>query len=172
METIALTQGERSIIDGVDRQWISEHRWYAVKQRKRRDCYAERKITISGKRAHIFLHQAVWEMHNGPIPAGMEIDHINGNGLDNRLRNLRLATRSQNMYNRRKLTTTSSKFKGVSYAKREGRWVAYIRQNRSRIHLGYFETELDAALAYDEKARELFGEFASLNFPPETLEAC
>jgi hypothetical protein len=101
-------------------------------------------------------------------PDGMEVDHINGNKIDNRRANLRIVTRSQNQMNRMKSGEgMSSKFKGVSFAALRQRWVAYITQDRIKIQIGYYKDELAAARAYDAKARELFGEFAYLNFPEE-----
>jgi len=94
------------------------------------------------------------------------IDHINGNGLDNRKENLRLATRSQNMQNSKKRKKTSSKYKGVGWSKKTKKWRARIWTVSGKcIHIGYFVSELDAAKAYDEKAKELFGSYYSPNFP-------
>jgi len=104
-------------------------------------------------------------MHNLVIniPDGMFCDHINRNGLDNRKANLRPATHTQNVWNRRKFKPYSrSKYKGVDDMKR---WRARIRVNGKRIYLGSFKTELDAAHAYDKAARKYHREFASLNFP-------
>ena len=96
------------------------------------------------------------------------IDHINHNKLDNRKDNLRIVTHQQNMWNRQKnINKTISKYKGVSYIKQEHRikrWVAYLFLNKKRITIGRFLTEKEAALAYDNKAKEIFGEYAKLNF--------
>lgn len=91
-------------------------------------------------------------------PKNLEVDHINGNKLDNRRENLRLATKSQNQWNRNKTKITVSKFKGVFKSK--NRWQVKIKQ----IYIGSFKTEHQAALAYDLWARDLFGEFAGTNF--------
>ena len=98
-------------------------------------------------------------------PAGMQIDHINGNGLDNRKVNLRLCNSSQNQRNARKRKSGTSRFKGVDWHKESKKWRARICVNRKRIHIGRYKSEFEAAQAYDKKAIELFGEFASLNFP-------
>jgi len=93
------------------------------------------------------------------------VDHINGNGLDNRKANLRLATRRQNQFNRRqRCDAVLSKYKGVTFRKKTNKWLVRIGYCGRRINLGLFDNETDAAKAYDEAAKELFGEFAALNF--------
>ena len=96
-----------------------------------------------------------------------DVDHINHNKTDNQPCNLRYITRQQNLMNRTKQTRrqTSSQFKGVHLQKKTGKWKGQIRFNKIPIHLGTFSDEEEAALAYDRKAQELFGEYAVLNFP-------
>ena len=101
-------------------------------------------------------------------PAYMLVDHINGNGLDNRKANLRLATGVQNGYNRRKTRKrTWSKYKGVTFDKRRKKWQAKIVVNGRKQYLGSFNNQLDGARAYDRAARKYHGEFAALNFADE-----
>jgi hypothetical protein len=101
-------------------------------------------------------------------PAGLLIDHRNRDTLDNRRNNLRLATYSQNGCNSKiDKTKTTSKFRGVRFIKKTGKWAANIRINGKKTWLGSFKTEIDAAKAYDAAAREYHGEFARLNFPEE-----
>ena len=92
----------------------------------------------------------------------MHCDHINHNGLDNRKANLRLCTPQQNACNRRPLERTS-KYKGVSWDQYISRWRADIEHNGRHICIGCFDYEQDAAIAYDDYAIDLFGEFAWLN---------
>jgi hypothetical protein len=92
-------------------------------------------------------------------------DHKDRNALNNQKENLRVATYSQNCRNVAKKSNTSSKYKGVSYHKSKKKWIASIRKDFILIHLGYFELEVDAAKAYDAKAKEIDKEFAVLNFP-------
>lgn len=93
------------------------------------------------------------------------VDHQNGDGLDNQRANLRPSTHGQNMFNRRLYKNSTSGFKGVTRRRRDGRWQAQIQANKQHRHLGYHDTAEEAARAYDAAARELFGDFARLNFP-------
>lgn len=122
--------------------------------------YAQRVIrrpdgTWTAERLHTFL--TGWPL----------VDHVNGNGLDNRRANLRAATPGQNQANMRRPRTNTSGFKGVSWFARTGKWRAYIGFENRQIHLGYFATPEEAARTYDAKAVELYGEFARPNFPEE-----
>ena len=91
------------------------------------------------------------------------VDHIDTNKTNNSPTNLRWCTNQMNIMNSRKHMNTTSKFKGVSFYKRDKKWVAHIRHNQKGFHLGYFKTQEEAGRAYNEKASELFGEFAKLN---------
>lgn len=111
-------------------------------------------------------------MHN-LITGWDRCDHANGDGLDNRRANLREATRSENMANRRKsVPGTTSRFKGVSLHADRRQWRAQIGVHGERVYLGLFPTEEAAARAYDERARVAFGEFAALNFPRPGEASC
>jgi hypothetical protein len=98
----------------------------------------------------------------GKQQKGYVIDHINRNKLDNRYENLRVITQKENSYNRTKNITSNNKYKGV--VKRGNKYIASITKDGKRHEIGGFETEEDAANAYDMMAQELFGEFAGLNF--------
>lgn len=109
---------------------------------------------------HKYLHRLVLGAKKGQI-----VDHINGNPLDNRRANLRLATRSQNLFNRGRPKHNTSGFKGVHFCKRTKRYRASIRANNRVVRLGRFDTAAKAARAYDKAARVHHGDFAQLNFP-------
>ena len=123
---------------------------------------------IIGYGTRIPLHRVLI----GAFP-GEVVDHINGDTLDNRLRNLRVCTNAENVRNSRKRAGSGSQFKGVTRIKGTDRWRAQIMVNGQKRNLGSFRDEESAARCYDAKARELHGEYARCNFPvtPATPEA-
>lgn len=100
-----------------------------------------------------------------------QIDHRSGNGLDNRKRNLRNATRSQNQRNKHPRDNCTSKYMGVSWDKKKRKWRATIQADKQVTHIGSFISEIDAAIAYDNYAAVLHGEFARFNFPNKRTAA-
>lgn len=108
---------------------------------------------------YLFMHRVITSAQ-----PGMDVDHINGNGLDNRKINLRVCTRSQNLQNKPRRPGTS-RFKGVYWNTRDLVWRAYISVNRSVTSLGQFRDEVEAAKTYDAAALKHFGPQARLNFP-------
>jgi len=98
-------------------------------------------------------------------PKGLLVDHIDGNGLNNRMSNIRSCTYAQNVQNRQPNINSRSRYKGVCWHKRNKKWQASITKSGKRLYLGQYDDQIEAALAYDRKAEELFGQFAYLNFP-------
>lgn len=123
--------------------------------------YLHSNVFLGGQRRTIRAHRAAIALTTGKWPV-KEVDHINGNKSDNRICNLREATRSQNAMNQRRHSGLSG-IKGVSFHK--GKWRSRIFVNGRSQHLGYFKTKEDAARAYDSAAMEYFGAFASPNLP-------
>lgn len=117
--------------------------------------YAARRIK-NAKPTIIYMHREI--MH---CPKNYEIDHINHNTLDNTKCNLRIATKQQNQANQLKNRGKQSKYKGVFKSKKK--WRARIRYKNTRINCGSFDSEAQAAMAYNTKAQELYGEYACLN---------
>jgi hypothetical protein len=98
-------------------------------------------------------------------PAGLVVDHRDCNGLNNRKSNLRLCTHQENSYNQRPRLGGTSRFRGVCWHKAKNKYIALIQKEGKRYFLGLFGDEIEAAVVYDIKAMELFGEFAYFNFP-------
>ena len=153
---IPLTQGQFAIVDAEDYDRLSQHRWYAQKQHGY--FYATRMTSRKGARRTLRMHREILQAAKGTM-----CDHIDHNGLNNCKSNLRLCTSSQNQQNQ-KARRTSSAYKGVCRRKDCNRWAAQIGFQCKRIHIGLFDDQMEAALAYDRKASELFDEFACLNF--------
>lgn len=119
-------------------------------------------IQIKNKR--FFYHQIVWLLHNEALPES--IDHIDRNPKNNRIENLRPATQSQQNVNRDCISTNTSGFRGVSFRKgiKDKKWRASCNINGKVVHIGYFRTSEEAAIAYDAKVKEHYGDFANPNF--------
>lgn len=149
---IVLTQFKHSILDDEDFRLFSKNKWCAMKSKK--SYYAIRKF---GEKT-LYLHREILKCKTGEI-----VDHINGNGLDNRKNNLRICSNAENSRNR-KILKHSSKYKGVYWNKSKNKWHAQICFNYKNINLGYFKNEMAAAFRYDLKAKALFGQYASTNF--------
>lgn len=117
-----------------------------------------RMFNASGRHTSFLLHRIITGAGNG-----QQVDHRNHNGLDNRNCNLRICTQSQNQANKRK-SYGRNRFKGVIQSGKSGKWIARIGVNKKKYIIGRFDSEVDAALAYDAAAIKHFGEFACLNF--------
>lgn len=118
-------------------------------------------ITVHGQ--SVPLHRIIAKRMG--LDLSEHIDHINGNELDNRRENLRSATNAENLMNQKLCSNNTSGFKGVIWRKDRNKWQAKIMVHGKTQHLGYSNCKIEAAKAYDNAARELFGEFARLNFP-------
>jgi len=156
MAEIVLTQGKVALVDDEDFSYLNQYKWYAVKAEGR--YYARRALPKVGeKQDHILMHQALLK-----CPKGKETDHVDGNGLNNKRGNIRPCNHHENLMNKKGHGKTSI-FKGVSKRKTLRRFRAQIELNGKSIHLGYFDTAIEAAIAYNETAKKLFGEYAKLN---------
>lgn len=159
---VALSHGLFALVDECDLQTLSEYRWYPYKSY--RTYYAVgHKLRPPNRLKRVQMHVLIM----GKQPKGMLIDHINGNGLDNRRANLRFATPTENSQNQRKRVECTSDFKGVDFDRYKLRWRARIFLNGECIYLGRYQHETDEARAYDNAARRLYGPLANLNFPFE-----
>lgn len=153
MKEIKLTQGQVALVDDEDYEFLSQWKWYAIKDKTTfYAARAERKTTIQ-------MHRVILGLTDSKI----EGEHKDHNGCNNQRDNLRIATRSQNCANRPSFKNSSSKYLGVSWHKKNKKWVAYIRKDGLRKYIGSFNKEEDAALSYNSLAIQYFGDFANLN---------
>lgn len=155
-QKIYLTKGKVALVDDGDFEYLNQWRWSFAGGTAGN--YARRNNHGDGRKT-ILMHRLIMN-----APDGVLVDHRDGNGLNNQKSNLRLCTHAQNMANRLSLTNSTSGYRGVSYHKGRGFWVAYISHNNKQIHLGKYATAEEAAHAYDAAAQRLQGEFARLNF--------
>ncbi len=150
MKCIPLTQGKFALVDDADYSWLNQWKWYAHK-----DChtyYAQR----HDKGKTVSMHRVILD-----VPSGVLSDHRNHNGLDNQRHNIRRCTNAENQYNQLPTGTGTSKYKGVHWNR--GRWQASIKYKGKQLNFSRHKSEVEAARAYNKKAKELFGEFASIN---------
>lgn len=163
MAEIELSRGLVALVDDADFDWLSRWRWQAHKAVvPPHSYYAQRSEARddNGRRPYVSMHRAI--LGN---PVGLIVDHKNGNTLDNRRDNLRACSPSQSCCNRRPFAGKAIPYKGVYGVGR--RFYALIQFEGVKHSLGGYATPEDAAKVYDQKARELHGEYARVNFPDE-----
>lgn len=153
MKSIPLTKGKAATVDDHDAAKVADFSWYFHSEG-----YAARRETIDGKSRIIYMHRQLLN-----APADMVVDHVNGNRLDNRRSNIRLATHSQNNVNADRPAHNTSGYKGVSWSKVAGRWEAYVTVNRKKKYLGLFLTAEAAAKEYNRVMSDIFGDRVKLN---------
>jgi hypothetical protein len=149
MTKISLTQNKHALIDDSDVDMVGKYKWNYTSHG-----YAETRIEGKLVRMHRLIMSA---------PRGVLVDHINMNGIDNRKSNLRLCTKSENMRNRNKTKLNTSGYKGVVWDKVNKKWRSQIRMDGKNYNIGRFLLKRDAVMAYNNKAKEFFGQFARLN---------
>lgn len=154
---LPLTKGYVAIVDDEDYELLSQWKWSAKVGTN--TVYAYRKYRKDGKQIPVPMHRQIMG-----FPENLEVDHIDRNGLNNQRANLRLATHRQNAYNA-KPRKNKSGYRGVTWYAPYEKWVAVIMNRGKKHFLGYFDDPAEGGRAYDEAARNLHGEFATLNFP-------
>lgn len=152
-KVVPLTQSKYALVSEEDYEIVNQYNWSAAIMSNTEEYLA--KACINGKTIR---------MHNLILKTNKVIDHINNNPLDNRRENLRICSQHQNIMNNRGHKNSTSKYKGVSWQNRSSKWVVQITHNRKVQFSKLFIDEEEAARAYDKKAKELFGEYAHLNF--------
>ena len=159
---IKLTRGYYAVVDDVDFELVNRFTWWAHVY-SRGYTYARHTCNLgklSGRQVNgtISMHRLLMR----PL-IGMEVDHIDHDGLNNRRANLRLCTRSQNAMNRVSRRNSLSKYKGVTRFTPKGKWIAYITVHGQQINLGGFKDEREAAIEYNKAAIQYHKEYAHLN---------
>lgn len=161
MKKIKLTQGQFALVDDADYDDLNQYKWYALKEHDGNFYAARMSSRREGNRFVIRMSRQILRLKFGDR---RQADHRNHNTLDNRRGNLRVCTHQENQRNQKhQKRKTSSQFKGVCWCKRRKKWQTQIYINKKVKFLGYFETEEEAALAYNEGAKKYHGEFAHLN---------
>jgi hypothetical protein len=160
--------GYEYMIDEEDAEKISKYHWFGYQSYKKlangevkrerkyiaARLYKDRKTPLK----HIALHRVIMD-----APEGLQIDHVDGNGLNNKKSNLRICNQSQNLANGKRYRNNKSGYRGVTWHKKTKKWQAEITINHKRVALGYFHSPVEAGIAYNEAAKKSFGEFARLN---------
>lgn len=146
---IPLTRGQTALVDDSDHSTLITHKWHITT-----GGYAATNLKANGIRQYVYMHRFLLDAGPDDI-----VDHIDGNPLNNTRANLRLVTRTQNQWNR-KTQDNACGYKGVSWHRHKRKYYARIQVNGHRRFLGYFKTAYEAHLAYEEAAKESFGEYA------------
>jgi len=160
MKSIPLTQGYETIVDNIDYDFLSQWKWSTrIGGWNKNRVFAARTRQLNKKQRVICMSRLIMS-----APEDKQVDHINGNPLDNRRKNLRLVTASQNAMNSRPWKNKESRYKGVYRNTRKTRWYSQITVNGKRHWLGSFEKEEAAARAYKEASEKYHGEYGYTNY--------
>lgn len=157
MKKIKLTKGKYALVDNEDYDFLSKYKWFA-------QSHSQSDTLFYAKTRYIYKTIAMHRLLLGAKPDQF-VDHINGNGLDNRKNNLRFCTRRQNSINSKLSIRNTSGYKGVCFYKNVKKWAARIGNSTSKgnYHLGFFDSKEQAARAYNKEAKERYGDFAYIN---------
>lgn len=163
VKQIPLTQNQFALVDAENYDYLMQWKWYANFDPCTKSFYACRKsTTINGELKTIYMHRVIMNVTDPKI----YVDHVNHDRLNDCKSNLRIATHAQNQANTTSRENSSSKYLGVSWLKARNKWIVQLRKDKKLTYIGLFKNESDAALAYNEKAIEVHGEFANLNLIP------
>jgi hypothetical protein len=149
---VLLTKGYEAIIDADNAETVGLYNWYALENRN--SVYGVRRYVVDGEKYTSHMHRIIIN-----APCDMQVDHIDGNGLNNRKSNLRIATNSQNQHNARMRSDNTSGYKGVSFHKPSGLWQARLSVGGVCKSLGYFGCSVDAYDAYCIGVKNYHAEF-------------
>jgi hypothetical protein len=157
MKEIRPNNSETIFVDDENYDRLSRYRWSVLKTKWGR--YAFRRVQQNNIIKYFYMHRELTD-----APPFKQVDHIDGNGLNNQRKNLRLCTNQENARNSCLRSNSTSGFKGVSWARHARAWRASLMVGGKINHIGYFKNKESAARAYDRKAGEIFKEFARPNF--------
>jgi hypothetical protein len=150
-KAIKLTKGKFALVDEEDFEWLNQYKW-----RYHNGGYASRDVRVNGKRTTQRMHRLIIGLETSN---DLQVDHIDGDGLNNCKENLRLCTCKENPRNQKRYITNITGYRGVSYHSRDGKYQAQISHEGKRKGLGYFDTAEEASIAYEAESKRLRGEF-------------
>lgn len=160
MKKINLTQDKVTIVDDEDYVYLIQWKWfYHIDKKSGRTGYAYANDRVNNKPISLRMHRLIMQP-----PIDMEVDHINGNGIDNRKMNLRICSHKDNSRNLRTKKINKSGYRGVFYDNERCKWTAQIKINYKSTFIGRYNSKEDAAIAYDMAAIKHFGDYANTNF--------
>lgn len=168
-QEIELSRGKVALVDSEDWEYLNKFNWHTSNS-------SSKHTPLTSWRAYRKINKRRVGMHNIIMncPKGMLIDHINHDGLDNRKSNLRICTPAQNSINKRNSPLRNNNYKGVKWLEHQQRWCVRMGSTKSGTakYVGTYDTEIEAAKAYNNAAIEMYGEFACLNpIPPNLAQA-
>lgn len=151
MKKILLTKSKFALVDDRDFEFLNQWKWFYENHG-----YAQRRVSKYGRM--LGMHRVIMDE-----PEDKQVDHIDGNGLNNQRSNLRVATKAENLMNRGKNKNNTSGYKGVSWHKGAGKWTVNIMSYGKSVYIGLYPELIAAARAYNRAALKYHGEFARLN---------
>lgn len=164
MARVSLGHGASAVVDDEDLRLVSPFPWHLLRSPRPERSYARGWVLEGGSRNKVLMHRFILG-----ITGGLDVDHINGDGLDNRRENLRVCTRAENNANQRPVykhggdAKRQSRYRGVCWQEDAHKWRARIKVDGRCIHLGLFCSEDEAARTYDVAAASAWGAFATTN---------
>lgn len=160
IKEIQLTQGEVALVDDEDFEWLNKWKWHVMKEKGKIKKVSRSTKFSDGVERNLFIHRLITGLQFGDK---RQVDHINGNPLDNRRTNLRLCNAAQNCQNKGLGKRNKSGYKGITWDKIKKKWRVHIESNGKAYNFGRFIEKENAAMVYNEVARKYHGEFACQN---------
>lgn len=156
MKEIQLSQGKVALIDDDDFERVNQFKWSFGVSKRDKTIYVKRRDW--SKKEYIKLHRFILN-----APKNKQVDHIDGNGLNNQKSNLRLCSQSENKRNSKIYSNNTSGYKGVTFSRSNSKWIARVMVNKKYVNFGSYKTKEEAAIAYNNAAIKHYGNFARIN---------